>query len=260
MSLNKNDIGKIKTPLFIKNSFESSSSTLNGFSSFSSSSQSAQTSTNGGGGGGESSSQLDSSNSKPQFLFGEKLSERVVLSETETSPMKKDLRNETGVSRNEILLSFSDVTSVSTPAVDNLDAKTTLSGDDSSNIGDEDSANNQFKRKYEVITGEEGNIVRHIATFVIKFVFPDEQNVLSIYGKLYSWDNEKITWVEKGRGQLRLNDVKKNDKLCSRLGKYFDDVKMCVIIIVIVCMHSSDENHRCAQGHTQCSYCCWHEI
>ena len=48
----------------------------------------------------------------------------------------------------------------------------------------------------------------------------DEQNVLSIHGKLYAWDTDKIIWVEKGRGQLRLNDVIKNDRLCSRLGKF----------------------------------------
>ncbi len=48
---------------------------------------------------------------------------------------------------------------------------------------------------------------------------PDEQNVLSIHGKLYAWDTDSANWTEKGRGFLRLNDVRKNDKLCSRLGE-----------------------------------------
>ncbi|KAG8235520.1 hypothetical protein J437_LFUL013482 [Ladona fulva] len=52
------------------------------------------------------------------------------------------------------------------------------------------------KRKYEevtIITGEE-----------------DEENVLQITCKLFAFNIEKSSWVERGRGQLRVND--KNDQ------------------------------------------------
>lgn len=58
----------------------------------------------------------------------------------------------------------------------------------------------------------------HIVHLCPHFCLLDEQNVLSIHGKLYAWDADKTNWTEKGRGHLRLNDVVKNDKLCSRLG------------------------------------------
>ena len=56
--------------------------------------------------------------------------------------------------------------------------------------------------------------------FTICYSFIDEHNVLSIHGKLYAWDAEKTLWLEKGRGYLRLNDVMKDEKLCSRLGNF----------------------------------------
>nr|CAG4648680.1 EOG090X078K [Polyphemus pediculus] len=60
------------------------------------------------------------------------------------------------------------------------------------------------KRKYEevaVVTGEE-----------------DEQNALQVYGKLFTFDKVQGTWVERGRGTLRLNDKQTdNQPLQSRL-------------------------------------------
>lgn len=60
------------------------------------------------------------------------------------------------------------------------------------------------KRKYDevtVVTGEE-----------------DEQNALQIYGKLFTFDKVQGTWVERGRGTLRLNDKQLDDQtLQSRL-------------------------------------------
>nr|CAG4644832.1 EOG090X078K [Leptodora kindtii] len=50
------------------------------------------------------------------------------------------------------------------------------------------------KRKYDevaVVTGEE-----------------DEQNALQVYGKLFTFDKVQGTWIERGRGTLRLNDKK----------------------------------------------------
>jgi len=46
-----------------------------------------------------------------------------------------------------------------------------------------------------------------------------ESNVLQIFCKLYSWESSSISWKERGKGFLRLNDKMKDDKLCSRLGK-----------------------------------------
>ena len=59
------------------------------------------------------------------------------------------------------------------------------------------------KRKYEAITGEE-----------------DESNVLQIHCKLYQWEKESTSWKEKGKGFLKLNDKKLEDKLSSRLGMF----------------------------------------
>nr|CAG4641736.1 EOG090X078K [Eurycercus lamellatus] len=60
------------------------------------------------------------------------------------------------------------------------------------------------KRKYDevtVVTGEE-----------------DEQNALQVYGKLFTFDKAQGTWVERGRGTLRLNDKQmENQTLQSRL-------------------------------------------
>jgi len=60
------------------------------------------------------------------------------------------------------------------------------------------------KRKYEevtVVTGEE-----------------DEQNALQIFGKLFTFDKVQGTWIERGRGTLRLNDKQvENATLQSRL-------------------------------------------
>lgn len=60
------------------------------------------------------------------------------------------------------------------------------------------------KRKYDevaVITGEE-----------------DEQNALQVYGRLFTFDKVQGTWIERGRGTLRLNDKQlENEALQSRL-------------------------------------------
>lgn len=59
------------------------------------------------------------------------------------------------------------------------------------------------KRKFEeveVITGEE-----------------NEVNVAQLTGKLHVFDTEKKSWVERGRGVLRLNDVKDGEVKASRV-------------------------------------------
>lgn len=200
ISLNKDDIGKIKTPSFIKSSMEAStSSTINGFSSLFSTDK---PDTNGGSGssataaaaaaGGEESTTVTSTDSKPSFLFGEKLSERVVMS-VESSPMKKELRNEPSAARNELLLSFSDVTStnqevggeggaaptISTASSSNEDNEASIDKDADDAVAEQNKqqrkdVNSKFKRKYEVITGEEGKLwscsllMKYECTFIIR--------------------------------------------------------------------------------------------
>lgn len=102
------------------------------------------------------------------FVFGSNLEERVILPTTDNK--SEDL-----------------------PVEQKLTQKNDTAKSDNSCIIPE-------KRKYEAITGEEG-----------------ESNVLQIFCKLYSWESSSISWKERGKGFLRLNDKMKDDKLCSRL-------------------------------------------
>lgn len=190
ISLNKEDIGTIKAPSFIKNSFDNSTSN---FANGSSSSKESEVVDN------------NTDDSRPIFTFGQNLEDRVVFDSSKPSATA-DLKAEIN-STSDNLISFSDVTNFDTSLKEN--SRDSIKSDDSKGDNENsacssqkngDSSDGVFKRKYEVITGEE-----------------DEQNVLSIHGKLYAWDTEKTSWIEKGRGHLRLNDVIKNDRLCSRL-------------------------------------------
>ncbi|RWS01984.1 ran-binding protein 3-like isoform X1, partial [Dinothrombium tinctorium] len=110
-----------------------------------------------------SSSNANSATSEPSFVFGQNLQDRVLLpdsSEESNDVEKAGTESESG----------------------------------------EKPTNCPEKRKFEAITGEEG-----------------ESNVLQIYCKLYSWESAGSMWKERGKGFLRLNDKIKEDKLCSRL-------------------------------------------
>lgn len=65
---------------------------------------------------------------------------------------------------------------------------------------EEDDIQSIRKRKFDAITGEE-----------------DEVTVFQGDFKLFSWDLASSNWVEKGRGQLKLNDSMDQDKKRSRL-------------------------------------------
>ncbi|KAI2806144.1 hypothetical protein RDWZM_009288 [Blomia tropicalis] len=216
ISLNKEE-NIFKTPTnFFTNAIEGSFSFSNGSSASLTNDKDDQV--------GSSESANDDQSSKPLFTFGQNLSERVVIDQPTSSTivdLKFELNNPTPSSSTapatttttEKLISFSDVTKSfesndesgkSNDEIKFSDDPTTTSTfdneEDSLKNGDLASDSTLFKRKYEVITGEE-----------------DEHNVLSIHGKLYAWDAEKTLWLEKGRGYLRLNDVMKDEKLCSRL-------------------------------------------
>lgn len=56
------------------------------------------------------------------------------------------------------------------------------------------------KRKFDAITGEENETTKFQGEF-----------------KLFIWDKTTSNWIEKGRGQLKLNDLLEDDKMSSRL-------------------------------------------
>ncbi|RWS30245.1 ran-binding protein 3-like isoform X1 [Leptotrombidium deliense] len=88
---------------------------------------------------------------------------------------------------------------------------------------------NSEKRKFEAITGEEG-----------------ESNVLQIYCKLYSWESSGSSWKERGKGLLRLNDKIKDDKLCSRLVmRTSGSLKVILNSIIVAGMKFELSNEQC---------------
>ena len=145
ISLNKEDIAKIKTPSFIKSSLDNSASA---FSNGSCSSNK------------ESEDLVVTNDAKPLFTFGQNLSDRVVFDSQPATV--SDLKAEIN-STSENLISFSDVTNNETSLKDN--SSDSIKSDDSKNeietffntgLKNGDSLDGAFKRKYEVITGEEG--------------------------------------------------------------------------------------------------------
>ncbi|XP_074598046.1 ran-binding protein 3-like [Brevipalpus obovatus] len=101
-----------------------------------------------------------------------------------------------------------------------------------SSVGDTNyfcSQNSSEKRKYEAITGEE-----------------DESNVLQTFCKLYLWESKTALWKERGKGMLRLNDKKKDGKLCSRLiMRTSGSLKVILNALIVVGMKFELSNERC---------------
>ncbi|XP_046653011.1 ran-binding protein 3-like isoform X2 [Daphnia pulicaria] len=130
------------------------------------------------------------------FVFGQKLHERVANpNHTSTEPTSN------GAESNANLFTVipKEKTESETASTNGIAASKTLS--DSARELEEARA---AKRKYDevtVVTGEE-----------------DEQNALQVYGKLFTFDKVQGTWIERGRGTLRLNDKQlDNHALQSRL-------------------------------------------
>nr|CAG4637051.1 EOG090X078K [Ceriodaphnia reticulata]SVE72970.1 EOG090X078K [Ceriodaphnia reticulata] len=131
------------------------------------------------------------------FVFGQKLHERVANpNHTSTEPTSNG-----GAESNANLFTVipKEKSESESASSNGIAASKTLS--DSARELEEARA---AKRKYDevtVVTGEE-----------------DEQNALQVYGKLFTFDKVQGTWIERGRGTLRLNDKQlENHSLQSRL-------------------------------------------
>nr|SVE73591.1 EOG090X078K [Daphnia atkinsoni] len=130
------------------------------------------------------------------FVFGQKLHERVANpNHTSAEPIS----NGAEPSTNLFTVIPKEKSESETASTNGMAASKTLS--DSARELEEARA---AKRKYDevtVVTGEE-----------------DEQNALQVYGKLFTFDKVQGTWIERGRGTLRLNDKQlDNHALQSRL-------------------------------------------
>jgi len=134
---------------------------------------------------GSSSSEVTGQSEGGGFVFGQNLQERVVFSVKAGKSTDEEEKSSP--------LKESIVPSTSTLSAPDVIAPV-LSTSTSP------SSSSASKRKYEAITGEE-----------------DESNVLQIHCKLYHWEASEMSWKEKGKGFLKLNDKQSGDKLSSRL-------------------------------------------
>nr|SVE76419.1 EOG090X078K [Daphnia longispina] len=130
------------------------------------------------------------------FVFGQKLHERVANpNHTSAEPTSNGAESNTNL----FTVIPKEKTESEAATTNGVAASKTLS--DSARELEEARA---AKRKYDevtVVTGEE-----------------DEQNALQVYGKLFTFDKVQGTWIERGRGTLRLNDKQlDNHALQSRL-------------------------------------------
>ena len=145
------------------------------------------------------SGDVENKNPNEEFVFGQNLTERVenveAKSETETLNDDTDVPGETA----------KDATPSSESAKEDLLFSTSISprgkGEEEpekinsktlSESAAEYTETHSNKRKYDVVdvvTGEE-----------------EESNVLKANVKLYMFDTDKKNWVERGRGEMRLND------------------------------------------------------
>nr|CAG4649373.1 EOG090X078K [Scapholeberis mucronata]SVE93652.1 EOG090X078K [Scapholeberis mucronata] len=132
------------------------------------------------------------------FVFGQKLHERVA-NPNHTSSEPTSNGAEANTNTNLFTVVPKEKSEMESASTNGIAASKTLS--DSARELEEARA---AKRKYDevtVVTGEE-----------------DEQNALQVYGKLFTFDKVQGTWIERGRGTLRLNDKQmENHALQSRL-------------------------------------------
>jgi Ran-binding protein 3 len=130
------------------------------------------------------------------FVFGQNLSDRVILP---SAPDSTDIED-SNVSTDKTV-GKGDNHYNQPPNLVDLEAQGLSVIGSSAACSSSTSPTGASKRKFEAITGEE-----------------DESNVLQIHCKLFQWERDDSSWKEKGKGFLKLNDKKKEDKLCSRLG------------------------------------------
>lgn len=133
------------------------------------------------------------------FVFGQNLQERVMANEASEEPKASTSLSPNGTNNSPTEMLFSSV--LKNEIKTDNGAKETKSLSESAREYEESRA---CKRKYEeveVITGEE-----------------NENNILKISRKLFSFDKSVSSWQERGRGILRLNDFKINeDHIGSRI-------------------------------------------
>lgn len=178
-----------------------------------------------------SSNSGDEATTIPGFVFGQNLAERVILSPPKdvssenNEPISKveQLKQQLESPATPILTKSDDPTGSKPDSVEKLSpvsikpafsCNSTGNTIQSPSISNKNSAaagpsSSSAKRKYEAITGEE-----------------NESNVLQIHCRLYHWEADEgspstsMSWKEKGRGFLKLNDRKStetSDKFTSRL-------------------------------------------
>ncbi|CAG2174330.1 unnamed protein product, partial [Oppiella nova] len=177
-------------------------------------------------GAGSSVDSCDDSNSQSAFVFGQNLAERAVFVQNSAQKHGADPRDETTGAVKRVKTAADGVAAPGDDLNGDVDGATGAASTSSATDGvldlsssggagssepsesDRNSAENKRKYEVKVITGEEGLGQALIAP-------ADEQHVLSMHCRLYAWETD--TWRERGRGCLRLNDVIKDEKLCSRI-------------------------------------------
>ncbi|XP_067401631.1 ran-binding protein 3-like isoform X2 [Emydura macquarii macquarii] len=128
---------------------------------------------------------LNSRNS--DFVFGENMLERVLSPQTSANP-----HNETDRCKREITSTFAETFHIGYSNTKTFFVKkSTLIESAAAYVSK--SAQKYLLDKVEVITGEEA-----------------EHNVLQISCKLFVFNKESLSWIERGRGALRLNDTSSN--------------------------------------------------
>lgn len=150
ISLNKEDIGTIKTPAFVKNTLDNEASSFSNGSSSTLSKEIEDTT-------------VTTNDDKPLFTFGQNLSARVVIDSGSGTPSTAskaaELKTASEInSTSDNLFSFSDNYDKlkDTSRDSNQSDESGEKGENDSESKNGESSDGVFKRKYEVITGEEG--------------------------------------------------------------------------------------------------------
>ncbi|XP_030852115.1 ran-binding protein 3 isoform X2 [Strongylocentrotus purpuratus] len=136
---------------------------------------------------GDSPSSLSSS-SGSSFLFGQNMNERV------TSPNRQEGELQ---SAGELVFGNNLASRIKSDGFNETSPEKTKEQQTlAENASALEEARERMRRKFEdveSVTGEE-----------------DEENVVQSHGKLFVFDNVKRNWLERGRGQIRLNDSRQS--------------------------------------------------
>lgn len=133
-------------------------------------------------------SNIQTLQTSPSFVFGQNLQERVISDKGTEEPKPSTSLTSNGTS--EMLFSSVIKDQVKSDDV----SKETKSLSESAREYEESRANKRKYEEVEIRTGEEG-----------------ETNIMHLSCKLFSFDKATGSWQERGRGNLRLNDLEVND-------------------------------------------------